>query len=97
MPSLSCKVEGHVALAVHSVAVFKALNAHGDPNCVNFAGYSEPWQPSKPLKSKVKTRWISQKSPLSALLKALMLSVGGGYVEVVAMLLQEPRLFATMS
>jgi len=39
--------------------VHAALNAHGDPNCVNFAGYS-----------------------------ALMLSVGGGYIEVVAMLLQ---------
>merc|ERR1719392_253364 len=39
--------------------VLAALNAHGDPNCVNFAGYSP-----------------------------LMLAVGGGYREVVALLLQ---------
>ncbi|CAK9027221.1 unnamed protein product [Durusdinium trenchii] len=39
--------------------VHTALKAHGDPNCVNFAGYN-----------------------------ALMLSVAGGYIEVVAMLLQ---------
>lgn len=39
--------------------VLTALNAHGDPNCVNFAGYT-----------------------------ALMLAVGGGYREVVALLLQ---------
>jgi len=39
--------------------VLAALNANGDPNCVNFAGYT-----------------------------ALMLAVGGGYREIVALLLQ---------
>lgn len=39
--------------------VLNALNAHGDPNCVNFGGYT-----------------------------ALMMAVGGGYKEVVALLLQ---------
>ncbi|CAE7236917.1 ANK1 [Symbiodinium sp. KB8] len=39
--------------------VTEALNAHGDPNCINFGGFN-----------------------------ALMLAVGGGYMEVIALLLQ---------
>ncbi|CAE7646026.1 ANK1 [Symbiodinium sp. CCMP2592] len=39
--------------------VTEALNAHGDPNCINFGGFN-----------------------------ALMLAVGGGYTEVIALLLQ---------
>ncbi|CAE8633935.1 unnamed protein product [Polarella glacialis] len=39
--------------------VLAALNAHGDPNCVNFGGYT-----------------------------ALMMAVGGGYREIVALLSQ---------
>ena len=50
----------------------QALNAHGDPNCINFGGFNAP-----------RTEGFQKEAGLErSPAEALMLAVGGGYMEV---------------